>query len=548
MNRFKFMKLLGDGSYGTVTKAQNTETGELVAVKKIKQKFTSWDECVNLREVKALKKLSHLNIVQLIELVRQGQDLYFIFELLEGNIYQKMKYPEKPFTEERIKNVIYQTLSGLNYMHTNGLFHRDIKPENLLVNGDTLKIADLGLAREIRSLPPYTEYISTRWYRAPEVLLRCRHYSSPIDIWAVGCITAEMFNKSPLFAGTSEIDQLFKIFSVMGAPNSSEWNEGVQQASNLGIRFPSCSPVSLAELIPSASIDAIDLIQKLLIFNPTHRLTAAEALQHRWFSGFIPTYTEGKSKFASNSNISVRIGSNLNSDRQNEKDNFDFGYGQSLLDELTSGKQPTFQTFIGDREIENDDSGKLSDNSSNNNSNKNMDKLNDNMGSKDRLVDAYNDQLKENSRLNDQQKGKYNQRSQPELKHKENRRVQSAKQLINNFTFQLTEDEDDDFFNFIQNDNIISPVNKVGNKSQSPHSQSPSQLSQQSQLSLQSKLSNQQNNSNQQQQQSNPQLTTSPMMNLLPQVPSNQQNPLRISSPSSTSMSSPSSTSISCAK
>eukprot|EP00770_Monocercomonoides_exilis_P011635 MONOS_11579.1-p1 / transcript=MONOS_11579.1 / gene=MONOS_11579 / organism=Monocercomonoides_exilis_PA203 / gene_product=CMGC / transcript_product=CMGC / location=Mono_scaffold00588:22842-25580(-) / protein_length=662 / sequence_SO=supercontig / SO=protein_coding / is_pseudo=false len=294
------LKLLGDGAYGTVSKAFNPATNEIVAIKKMKRPFQTWSECTNLREAKSLQKLSHTNIVKLKELFRQGTELYFVFELCEGNLYDRMKSPDHPFTEERIKNVIYQTLDGLNYMHSNGFFHRDIKPENLLFKGTTVKISDFGEAREIRSMPPYTEYVSTRWYRAPEVLLRCRNYSSPIDLWGVGCIMAELYMKTPLFPGSSELDQLFKMFSVLGSPTDVSssvsstaglfWPEGCQQATKLSIRFPSVSGVALETLIPSASPPAIDLIRKLLRFNPASRPTAAEALQHPYFAGFSPQY------------------------------------------------------------------------------------------------------------------------------------------------------------------------------------------------------------------------------------------------------------------
>lgn len=127
---------------------------------------------------------------------------------------------EKPFPEPVIRSILYQIFQGLNYMHKHGFFHRDIKPENLLCNGPELvKIADFGLARELRSRPPYTDYVSTRWYRAPEVLLRSTNYSSPIDLWAVGCIVSELYTLQPLFPGRSEIDQIFRICSVLGTPD-----------------------------------------------------------------------------------------------------------------------------------------------------------------------------------------------------------------------------------------------------------------------------------------------------------------------------------------
>lgn len=135
-------------------------------------------------------------------------------------MYQLMKSRDKHFPEPIIRNMMYQVLQGLAFMHRHGFFHRDMKPENLLCSGTELvKIADFGLAREIRSRPPFTDYVSTRWYRAPEVLLHSTNYNSQIDLWAVGCITAELYTFTPLFPGNSEIDQIFKICSILGTPD-----------------------------------------------------------------------------------------------------------------------------------------------------------------------------------------------------------------------------------------------------------------------------------------------------------------------------------------
>lgn len=184
MNRYTTIKQLGDGTYGSVLLGRSIESGELIAIKKMKRKFYSWEECMNLREVKSLKKLNHANIVKLKEVIRENDHLYFIFEYMRENLYQLIKERNKLFPESAIRNIMYQILQGLAFIHKHGFFHRDLKPENLLCMGpDLVKIADFGLAREIRSRPPYTDYVSTRWYRAPEVLLRSTNYSSPIDVW-----------------------------------------------------------------------------------------------------------------------------------------------------------------------------------------------------------------------------------------------------------------------------------------------------------------------------------------------------------------------------
>ncbi|XP_030737295.1 serine/threonine-protein kinase MAK isoform X1 [Globicephala melas] len=284
MNRYTTMRQLGDGTYGSVLMGKSIESGELVAIKRMKRKFYSWDECMNLREVKSLKKLNHANVIKLKEVIRENDHLYFIFEYMKENLYQLMKDRNKLFPESVIRNIMYQILQGLAFIHKHGFFHRDMKPENLLCMGPELvKIADFGLARELRSQPPYTDYVSTRWYRAPEVLLRSSVYSSPIDMWAVGSIMAELYTLRPLFPGTSEVDEIFKICQVLGTPKKSDWPEGYQLASSMNFRFPQCVPINLKTLIPNASSEAIQLMTEMLSWNPKKRPTASQALKHPYF-------------------------------------------------------------------------------------------------------------------------------------------------------------------------------------------------------------------------------------------------------------------------
>ncbi|XP_055964504.1 serine/threonine-protein kinase MAK [Sorex fumeus] len=284
MNRYTTMRQLGDGTYGSVLMGKSNESGELVAIKRMKRKFYSWDECMNLREVKSLKKLNHANVIKLKEVIRENDHLYFIFEYMKENLYQLMKDRNKLFPESVIRNIMYQILQGLAFIHKHGFFHRDMKPENLLCMGPELvKIADFGLARELRSQPPYTDYVSTRWYRAPEVLLRSSAYSSPIDVWAVGSIMAELYTFRPLFPGTSEVDEIFKICQVLGTPRKSDWPEGYQLASSMNFRFPQCVPINLKTLIPNASHEAIRLMTEMLNWDPKKRPTASQALKHPYF-------------------------------------------------------------------------------------------------------------------------------------------------------------------------------------------------------------------------------------------------------------------------
>ncbi|KAM8823646.1 serine/threonine-protein kinase MAK isoform 6-T12 [Spinachia spinachia] len=285
MNRYTTLKQLGDGTYGSVLMGRSNESGELVAIKRMKRKFYSWEECMNLREVKSLKKLNHANVVKLKEVIRENDHLYFVFEYMKENLYQLMKDREnKKLSENEIRNIMFQVVSGLAFVHKHGFFHRDMKPENLLCMGPELvKIADFGLAREIRSKPPYTDYVSTRWYRAPEVLLRSATYSSPIDLWAVGCIMAELYTLRPLFPGNSEVDEIFKICQVLGTVKKTDWSEGHQLASAMNFRFPQCVPTHLKTLIPNASNEAVALMRDLLQWDPKKRPTAVQTLRYPYF-------------------------------------------------------------------------------------------------------------------------------------------------------------------------------------------------------------------------------------------------------------------------
>lgn len=294
MNRYNIIDKLGDGAFGVVHKAEQKSTGETVAIKVMKQRFTTWEECLQLREIISLRRLQHANIIKLKEVVRENTELCMVFEYMEHNIYQLMKDraaarhgSPNVFDEKEIRSILTQTLLGLQAIHKGGFMHRDLKPENLLTKGDLVKIADFGLAKEIRSRPPFTDYVSTRWYRAPEIVLRSDRYNSPIDIWALGVITIELFLNRPLFPGASDTDQLFKICSVLGAPTTAEWDEGHQLARRMNLRFPSISPTPLRQLLSNtcASPAALDLLENMLRFNPSDRPTATQCLQHPFITG-----------------------------------------------------------------------------------------------------------------------------------------------------------------------------------------------------------------------------------------------------------------------
>mgnify|MGYP000270448700 FL=1 len=285
VERYQKLEKVGEGTYGVVYKARDSATGELVALKKIR--LESDDEGVPstaIREISLLKELKHPNIVNLQDIVHSNEKLYLIFEYLNHDLKRHMQSYEHAIPPKLVKHFTYQLLQGLHFCHSRRIIHRDLKPQNLLIDSTcNLKIGDFGLARAF-GLPikTYTHEVVTLWYRAPEVLLGCKQYSVPIDIWSAGCIFAEVAQKKPLFIGDSEIDQLFKIFRVLGTPTEDNF-PGVTGFSDYKPTFPKWSPVDLSSIVTELCDDGLDLLQRMLVYDPSRRISAKAALQHPYF-------------------------------------------------------------------------------------------------------------------------------------------------------------------------------------------------------------------------------------------------------------------------
>ena len=319
MEKYKIIETIGDGTYGIVYKGINTKTNEYVAIKKMKKKYTDWDECLSLKEVQALLTLKHSNIVTLNELILQKNELNMIFEFIGQNLFEYAKNMNE-IPEYKIRNISFQILQGLAYMHKNNFFHRDMKPENILISGDQVKLADFGLARDINSEPPFTDYVATRWYRSPEVILNSKIYSSPIDIFALGAIIAELYTGVPLFPGKEASDQMNKICEVLGTPSQSDWNEGYDLANQIHFKFPQFRGKKLKNVINRASDNAINLLEMMLCFNPSKRPSAVKCLQHPFFQcneilryfGFNVKKEENEEKKNNNNNFAMSMNSRSN--------------------------------------------------------------------------------------------------------------------------------------------------------------------------------------------------------------------------------------------
>eukprot|EP00824_Muranothrix_gubernata_P025791 TRINITY_DN8613_c0_g4_i2.p1 TRINITY_DN8613_c0_g4~~TRINITY_DN8613_c0_g4_i2.p1 ORF type:complete len:418 (+),score=64.97 TRINITY_DN8613_c0_g4_i2:134-1387(+) len=285
VEKYKLMGKKGEGTFSDVMKAVHVETGEFVAIKRMKSRFTSFEQVYNLREIQALKRLSpHPNIVHLAEVVfdQSKEELSLVFELMDCNLYELIKNKKSHLSEQQVKIFMYQLLKALYHMHKNGIFHRDIKPENLLVCGDVLKLADFGSCKGVYSKPPNTEYISTRWYRAPECLLTDGFYDHKMDIWGVGCVMFEIIGLFPLFPGSDELDQIYKIHNVLGTPPRDVLRK-LKRRKAMRIQFPHKEGSGIAKHIPHASSDCVHLIQRMLAYCPEERISSRDALRHPFF-------------------------------------------------------------------------------------------------------------------------------------------------------------------------------------------------------------------------------------------------------------------------
>jgi len=275
----------GEGAYGVVYKGKDRVTGDFVAMKKIRLELE--DEgmpSTALREISLLKELQHPNIVDLRDVVQNDGRLYLIFEFLDKDLKRYLDSCQDALDPMLVKSYTLQILRGLSFCHSRGVMHRDLKPQNLLVTKDgRLKLADFGLARSFcPPIRPLTHEVVTLWYRPPEILLGSQTYAPPVDIWAVGTILVEMVTKRPMFPGECEIDELFKIFRVLGTPDDDMW-PGVTGLQDFNTAFPQWPRLSLHNFARGLDAKGVDLLEKTLVYNPAGRISSRAALGHPYF-------------------------------------------------------------------------------------------------------------------------------------------------------------------------------------------------------------------------------------------------------------------------
>ncbi|KAK5098543.1 Cyclin-dependent kinase catalytic subunit [Exophiala xenobiotica] len=315
MENYQKIEKIGEGTYGVVYKARDLSNGgRIVALKKIR--LEAEDEGVPstaIREISLLKEMNDPNIVRLFNIVHaDGHKLYLVFEFLDCDLKKYMEalpvaeggrgkaLPEGSQDMQRlglgkdmVKKFMAQLVEGVRYCHSHRILHRDLKPQNLLIDRDgNLKLADFGLARAFGvPLRTYTHEVVTLWYRAPEILLGGRQYSTGVDMWSVGAIFAEMCTRKPLFPGDSEIDEIFKIFKLLGTPDENTW-PGVTSFPDFKATFPKWRRETTSKVAPTLDDAGLDLLDQLLEYDPSRRLSAKQACLHDYFTGGTAVYSQ----------------------------------------------------------------------------------------------------------------------------------------------------------------------------------------------------------------------------------------------------------------
>ncbi|VDI29427.1 cyclin-dependent kinase-like 1 isoform X16 [Mytilus galloprovincialis] len=293
MEKYENLGLVGEGSYGMVLKCRHKETGQLVAIKKfLESEDDKMVKKIALREVRMLKQLRHDHLVNLIEVFRRKKRLYLVFEFVDHTVLDELEKCPNGLDENTVRRILWQVLKGVEFCHVHNIIHRDVKPENILVSkSGVVKLCDFGFARTLAQPgESYTDYVATRWYRAPELLVGDTKYGKAVDIWAIGCLLSEMLTGEPLFPGDSDIDQLYHIVKCFGNLTARHKEVFLRNPLFVGMRIPEVKEtVPLEKKFNRISSNALDLMKQSLRLDPDDRPTCTQLLKHEFFQkdGFI---------------------------------------------------------------------------------------------------------------------------------------------------------------------------------------------------------------------------------------------------------------------
>lgn len=293
VSSYERLNRIGEGAYGTVYRAVDKQTNTVVALKKVILHNEKQDgfPLTSLREIQLLKSISHPSCVRLLDVAvgRRREMVFLVFEYCEHDLAGLLDSTKKPFSESDIKCIMTQLLEAIEYLHNRWIIHRDLKMSNLLYNNKgQLKLADFGLARTYgHPVQPMTPKVVTLWYRCPELLLGCDTYSTAVDLWAAGCILGELLLGKPLMPGKTDLDQVHKIFKLLGAPSPRIWRALPDlphvRSGKVDILAVPHRYNTLGAHLPHVSAGGVDLLNGMLTYDPDKRLTAREALRHEYF-------------------------------------------------------------------------------------------------------------------------------------------------------------------------------------------------------------------------------------------------------------------------
>ncbi|XP_063713461.1 cyclin-dependent kinase-like 1 isoform X2 [Symsagittifera roscoffensis] len=372
MEKYEKILKIGEGSYGHVFKCRNRDTGQPVAIKKfVESEDDPLIKKIALREVRMLKQLKHPNLVNLMEVFRRKKRLHLVFEYCDHTVLNELERSPRGVPENTTKRITYQTLQAVAFCHQHNCIHRDVKPENILItkNGQ-IKLCDFGFARILTGPgDDYTDYVATRWYRAPELLVGDTQYGPPVDVWAIGCVFAELLTGAPLWPGRSDVDQLYLIEKTLGDLIDRHKTIFSQNQYFKGLSIPEpAKREPLEEKLPLiVGKPAMDFLKNCLYLDPSKRMTCQQLLDHQYFSSYWDG-AGGVNNMDSHSNERSKGGKRNKEVKDKRNAIHNFGYQTQSLPRLN----PNMSSMMNNQSpAPHEDKGSKRNNNNNNNSNNN---------------------------------------------------------------------------------------------------------------------------------------------------------------------------------